>query len=164
MKNQLLILSFHSPFRYVLSAAHCFTSPDITAETVRLGELDLRTEVDCSSFGDGKELCAPPVQEIPLASVTVHPDYSGRPPYLHDVALVRLASAVELNGNVRPVCLPLDPSAAAAEMGLAPGEIEGLGEGDGGGRGSDGRSAKVVGWGRLEYDEPGDIQVRVHWI
>ncbi|KAL4703444.1 hypothetical protein ACJJTC_010764 [Scirpophaga incertulas] len=92
--------------RYVLTAAHCITGA-IEREigkitTVRLGEYDVQTEIDCS---DG--LCADPPQEIPVHNAIPHPGYSdSNKNKRDDIGMVRLARRARYTYYVQPICLP----------------------------------------------------------
>ncbi|XP_041775627.1 uncharacterized protein LOC121595608 [Anopheles merus] len=90
--------------RYVLTAAHCIKNNDIT--TVRLGEFDLSTSIDCDKRG---EQCAPSPQDIFAEQTIVHEAYSARRKE-NDIGLVRLAKEAEYNDNVLPICLPVTPA------------------------------------------------------
>ncbi len=53
----------------------------------------------------------PPPLQISISAVTTHPSFASDPvvfPFLHDIALVRLARPATLNENVQLVCLPVD--------------------------------------------------------
>lgn len=78
--------------------------------SVRIGEWNTKTNIDCSP--DDESFCAPPVIDIDIAEKIVHPDYRSRSrSQHHDIALLRLASAVDnFNDFVKPICLPLDES------------------------------------------------------
>nr|XP_029714775.1 phenoloxidase-activating factor 3-like [Aedes albopictus] len=89
--------------RYVLTATHCRRK---TVYSVRLGETDLSKAIDCITYIDGEEECADPPQDILAEKFIHHPKYSISQKR-NDIALVRLASAAQMNENVRPICLPL---------------------------------------------------------
>lgn len=93
--------------RYVLTAAHCVTDPNIpnlSLVGVRLGELDLSTNPDCD-----RGLCNS-VVDVGVEQVLVHPEYNKDCPACHDLALLRLNRPVEdLLPQIYPICLPLDP-------------------------------------------------------
>nr|XP_029718115.1 phenoloxidase-activating factor 3-like [Aedes albopictus] len=89
--------------RYVLTATHCRRK---TVYSVRLGETDLSKAIDCITYVDGEEECADPPQDILAEKFIHHPKYSISQKR-NDIALVRLASAAQMNENVRPICLPL---------------------------------------------------------
>lgn len=95
-------------FRYVLTAAHCVTNLKNSKEldTVRLGEHDIATDKDCTVTSTG-EVCALPVQDIPVERSIHHPQY-GKPLRAHDIALVRMAWDADFRTfAVRPICLPV---------------------------------------------------------
>ncbi|XP_054257943.1 CLIP domain-containing serine protease HP8-like [Macrosteles quadrilineatus] len=88
--------------RYILSAAHC--SPEalgIKLVQVRLGEYDTETDPDCV---DG--VCAPPVQDVDVESHICHPNYN-KEDYHNDICLIRLATPIQFNDFVQPICLPI---------------------------------------------------------
>ncbi|KAM3963662.1 phenoloxidase-activating enzyme 1 [Aphomia sociella] len=91
--------------RYVLTAAHCITGA-IERElghlvTVRLGEYDTQTDIDCN---DGE--CADPPQEIAVKSAHAHPGYiDGNKNRKDDIGLVRLARRAKYSYYVKPICL-----------------------------------------------------------
>lgn len=72
--------------------------------TVRLGDRDTSSDKDCSTLS-GEEKCAPPVVDIPVMEVIVHPKLQ-LDPLRHDIALLRLAREVEFSDFVRPLRLP----------------------------------------------------------
>ncbi|XP_032514935.2 phenoloxidase-activating enzyme 1-like [Danaus plexippus] len=91
--------------RYVLTAAHCVVGSIETAvgklSTVRLGEYDLQTDIDCS---DG--LCADPVQEISVQSAYPNLGFSDQNiNRKDDIALVRLSKRATYSYYVQPICL-----------------------------------------------------------
>ncbi len=139
--------------RYVLTAAHCLVptarNPAVASE-VLLGEVDLSQEVDCVSDDAGGRVCAARPQTIPIETVIVHEDYEGRYPHRNDIGLIRLARPARLTNNTHPVCLPVDPGAAAALLAEVA-NIDRL----------DGATAKVMGWGRTDFRSNGDVDVRL---
>ena len=58
-----------------------------------LGEYDVRNETDC--LGDD---CADPIQEIPVESYNMHPDYK-LTTFANDIALIRMSREVEYTGK-----------------------------------------------------------------
>ncbi|XP_063215918.1 CLIP domain-containing serine protease B4-like [Bacillus rossius redtenbacheri] len=89
---------------HVVTAAHCVTSlpSGLQLVSVRLGELDERTDPDC----DAAE-CADPVQDFSPLSVVAHPGYN-RPKYRHDIAVVRLDHPARITAYVSTICLPFE--------------------------------------------------------
>lgn len=91
--------------RYVLTAAHCIIG-EIEKKvgqlaTVRLGEYNIQTDIDCL----GGE-CADPVQEIAVQGGYPNPGYSDRNiNRKDDIGLVRLAKRVKYSYFVQPICL-----------------------------------------------------------
>uniref|UniRef100_A0A182WXI4 Peptidase S1 domain-containing protein n=1 Tax=Anopheles quadriannulatus TaxID=34691 RepID=A0A182WXI4_ANOQN len=73
--------------------------------SVRLGEFDLKSDIDCDKRG---ERCALPPQDIAVERTIKHKDYSARHK-VNDIALIRLASEASYNENVMPICLPVSP-------------------------------------------------------
>lgn len=88
--------------RYVLTAAHCTKFDRI--KSVRLGENDIKTAVDCNIL-DGEKDCAPPPQDIKVEKNIVHPQYSDRSK-TNDIALLRLERPAKLGDSVGTICLP----------------------------------------------------------
>ncbi|XP_063697742.1 serine protease grass-like [Culicoides brevitarsis] len=91
----------------VLTAAHCIRDGHQSRlTTVRLGEYDTSTQQDCQSNARDS-VCAPPVQEIPIRSTLIHPDYD-KNRYLNDIALVRLQYSADTSDfAVKTICLPI---------------------------------------------------------
>uniref|UniRef100_A0A182PAL5 Peptidase S1 domain-containing protein n=1 Tax=Anopheles epiroticus TaxID=199890 RepID=A0A182PAL5_9DIPT len=69
---------------------------DVT--TVRLGEFDLSSTIDCDKRG---ELCALPPQDIAVERMILHEAYSARRK-VNDIALIRLAQAASFNDKNLP--------------------------------------------------------------
>lgn len=105
--------------RYVLTAAHCVKG-DIekvvgSLNRIRLGEYDINSEIDCIGAD-----CNNKVEEIGFEEVIPHPQYDDKNNNRHhDIALIRLASDVELNDFIRPVCLPLPTTKQEISTGAA---------------------------------------------
>ncbi|XP_063377145.1 phenoloxidase-activating enzyme 1 [Cydia fagiglandana] len=92
--------------RYVLTAAHCVTGAinrEVgTLATVRLGEYDTQSDVDCVD-----DSCADLPQEIPVQAGLPHPGYHDKNKNrADDIALVRLAQRAKYTYYVQPICLP----------------------------------------------------------
>nr|QXF31018.1 trypsin family serine protease [Frankliniella occidentalis] len=132
--------------RYVITAAHC-TEKSSPPVTVRLGEHDARTEVDCSILGN-TSVCAPPAVDVRVEEVISHPEYvkstRRRDGLWNDIALLRLARPVEFTRGVAPVCLPNDMPRGQAEKDQLMREQKGF-------------TFTVVGWGRIGKDEDADV-------
>lgn len=127
---------------YVLTAAHC-VAETLKPSSVRLGEHDTESDVDCSVLF-GKKVCADPVVDVDIEEIVPHPDYEPdtrkRTGLWNDVALLRLSRRVTMTSSVSPVCLPLTlaNSNAAANAGK-------FAE----------ASLVVVGWGQISAEQYG---------
>ncbi|XP_017044913.1 serine protease grass-like [Drosophila ficusphila] len=90
--------------RFVLTAAHCNVlcarKNDLR---VRLGELDLNSDVDCD--GDSS-VCAPPAEEFGIKEWIVH-EYFDHSSGWNDIALIRLNRPALFKEHIQPICLPL---------------------------------------------------------
>nr|ANH58161.1 prophenoloxidase activating proteinase 1 [Plutella xylostella] len=91
--------------RYVLTAAHCVTGAIETQvgtlATVRLGEYDTQTPIDCM-----EKTCADPPQEIAVDRGIPHPGFAdGNKNRQDDIALVRMAQRAAYNYYIQPICL-----------------------------------------------------------
>jgi hypothetical protein len=74
---------------------------------VRLGEYDERTDIDCDMY----DICADPLQDIPVQHFIVHPDYD-RETITNDIGIVRLGEAAKvIQNNITPICLPFELTA-----------------------------------------------------
>lgn len=62
----------------------------LSRKTVRLGEYDQRTKIDCEDTESGRKLCAPPVQDMDIEQVIPHEEYDKRKSRENDIALIRL--------------------------------------------------------------------------
>ncbi|XP_075175963.1 transmembrane protease serine 9-like [Anomaloglossus baeobatrachus] len=78
--------------QWVLSAAHCFESPQYTGYDVQLGAYSL-------SLANGHSVWKT------IDSIYIHPDYTSTA-HTWDIALVKLSSAVTYTKYIMPVCLP----------------------------------------------------------
>lgn len=87
--------------RFVLTAAHCKTDQLFS---VRLGEHDISTDVDCLS--SSIRLCLPEPEEYEIEEIFIHPQYMN-PRLTHDVALLKLKREVKIQVHIRPICLPI---------------------------------------------------------
>lgn len=68
---------------------------------VRLGEHDIRTDIDCNKNGDE---CTTHV-DVDIEVIYVHKDFNLRL-MKNDIALVRLSREVEFTDHIQPICLP----------------------------------------------------------
>ncbi|EDO31703.1 predicted protein [Nematostella vectensis] len=79
---------------WIVTAAHCFAySKDAKDYTIAVGEHDLNAT-------DGYE------QRPDVERIILHPKYAPHNNHDYDVALIKLASPLQYNDRVRPVCLP----------------------------------------------------------
>ena len=69
-------------------------------KTVRVGEHDLASDVEC--FDD---LCNHP-QDIEIENIIFHQNYSKPKPFQNDIAIIKLAREVVIDDTVSLVCLP----------------------------------------------------------
>ncbi|XP_053695108.1 CLIP domain-containing serine protease B4-like [Sabethes cyaneus] len=98
--------------RYVLTAGHCVSDRTKWSNlTVRLGEWDTESTVDCIAIEGNEEFyCADPAIDVPVEKVIIHEQYALRHrPQLNDIAVLRLAEPVNTTTWIRPVCLPERP-------------------------------------------------------
>ncbi|XP_034250849.1 uncharacterized protein LOC117651154 [Thrips palmi] len=114
--------------RYVLTAAHCINeNTGLIPVSVRLGEQDASSEIDCS-FVSGEQVCAPPPVDVVIERIIKHKNY-GENRFQNDIALLRLARAVEFTDFVKPICLPVDAKDQKKDL--------------------TGKKVMVAGWGRV---------------
>ncbi|XP_055550363.1 serine protease easter-like [Wyeomyia smithii] len=98
--------------RYVLTAGHCVSDRmNWSNLTVRLGEWDTESTVDCIAIEGNEEFyCADPAIDVAVEKVLVHEQYTRHhQPQLNDIALLRLVEPVNTTNWIRPVCLPEQP-------------------------------------------------------
>ncbi|XP_045495182.1 phenoloxidase-activating enzyme 1-like [Colias croceus] len=124
--------------RYVLTAAHCVTGEIETAvgklATVRLGEYNTQTDVDC--LGND---CADPPQELLVQAAYPNPGFSDKKTNREDdIALVRMATRARYTGFVQPICLP-----------------------DSSQRLSSGSSVYVAGWGKTLNGKSSQVKLKL---
>jgi hypothetical protein len=78
-------------------------------KSVRLGEYNTETDVDCIILDDNSKECADPAIEIPVDEIIIHENYQ---PDLrskrNDIALIRLAEDVTFSQFIKPILLPND--------------------------------------------------------
>lgn len=89
-------------------AAHCLRKISEKLISVRLGETNVKTYIDCSE--DDDDFCGPPAIDINVVDTKYHENYRRDSRNQHfDIALLRLAEDVVYSNFVNPICLPLDP-------------------------------------------------------
>ncbi|CAO1414331.1 unnamed protein product [Diamesa serratosioi] len=90
--------------QYVLSAAHCVISVNSVYKlhSVRLGEHDLNTELDCIM---NSTVCSLPVQEIKVESYKIHEMYDDSQ-INNEIMLIKLEHSVKYVKNIKTICLP----------------------------------------------------------
>jgi len=83
--------------RWLLTAGHCFA-------TVDPGQWpQFKIKLGADDHGDTPDQNEPTQQILSIEKAIVHPKYHFPS---HDITLVKLASDVEINDNVIPICLP----------------------------------------------------------
>ncbi|KAF7263934.1 hypothetical protein GWI33_000889 [Rhynchophorus ferrugineus] len=101
--------------KYILTAAHCLKGKDLPKNwqivSVRLGEYNTDTDVDCVVTKNNRQLCAPPAVNVPVEDRIAHEEYQPQDiNQYHDIALLRLAREVKFSDYIRPICLPRVPT------------------------------------------------------
>ncbi|XP_033149802.1 spaetzle-processing enzyme [Drosophila busckii] len=134
--------------RYVLTAGHCLASSKLDKygwqlHSVRLGEWDTTTAPDCvTELGSGKRTCAPLHLDIEVEKRTIHELYVPNSiDQMHDIALLRLKTAVSYTDYVRPICLPVGNS-------LRKNDFEDY-------------AMDVAGWGVTEDGKPSAVKLKI---
>lgn len=127
-----------------MTAAHCipkYGNPNYRLTNVHLGEYDVRSDLDCDP--DDPQVCADPLQIIPVAKELPHEGYNTQN-LNNDIALLRLARKARLTYYVKPICLPTDPALQNSDITVR-------------------QQFDVAGWGRTEfgYKSPIKLKVRV---
>ncbi|XP_039757565.1 CLIP domain-containing serine protease 14D-like isoform X2 [Pararge aegeria] len=87
--------------RHLVTAAHCFSSINLKAISVRLGEWNTNSPKDCH-----QGLCADPPVEIEIESVIIHPKFNKRNLTHADIAIIKLKKSVNFTDFIEPICLP----------------------------------------------------------
>jgi hypothetical protein len=95
---------------HVLTAAHCVESsnfpPEWKVSQIRLGELDLSTDIDCEKI-DGNLVCGDAPLDVDIDEIFIHEDYrpavQGSP---SDIAVIKMSEFVEFTDFIKPICLP----------------------------------------------------------
>ncbi|XP_017066498.1 serine protease grass-like [Drosophila eugracilis] len=116
--------------RFILTAAHCFKMcPQSKELKVRLGDLDLQTSPDCTTY-NYQRVCAPPAEEFGIEKWSIHEEFDPFYPFF-DIALLRLNRKVVFKVHIRPICLPLTDELLAFSSVI-------------------GNSYMAVGWGKVD--------------
>ncbi|XP_049782665.1 CLIP domain-containing serine protease HP8-like [Schistocerca cancellata] len=124
--------------RYVLTVAQCIIHKNLNRyklASVRLGEWDQHTRVDC----DG-DFCVPPAQDFGIEQSIPHPEYT--PKLSNDIALLRLDRDAPYSPFITPICLPVAPEMRQATF--------------------VGKNLVVAGWGdtRDDYNTPVKLYIQ----
>ncbi|KAH8348084.1 hypothetical protein KR084_003875 [Drosophila pseudotakahashii] len=85
---------------FVLTTAQCI--PDDVSITVRLGEYNIKTKVDCKN-----RRCQGDSQEYAVDMAFRHTNYKPSE-HLNDIGLLRLDRRVEYLAHIRPICIFVD--------------------------------------------------------
>nr|XP_029718822.1 serine protease easter-like [Aedes albopictus] len=82
------------------------TVPVQTGVTVRLGEWDINTPIDC----EDQDYCADAPVDMDIERIIVHEDYkiTGPYKYFNDIALIRFTRNVTFSPFISPICLPIE--------------------------------------------------------
>ncbi|KAF5296979.1 hypothetical protein FQR65_LT10131 [Abscondita terminalis] len=91
--------------RYVLTSADCGSFEDDDIMLVRLGDYNLKTDVDCLKVPGFSDFDCNAIQEYEVEERKIHPFYS-EVQKINDISLLRLKELVEFTDYVRPICLP----------------------------------------------------------
>ncbi|XP_063229254.1 phenoloxidase-activating factor 3-like [Bacillus rossius redtenbacheri] len=105
----------------ILTAAHCAMANSSSSKlySVRVGEYDGSADLDCTV-----EYCGPPVQDVRIKRVVLHPGFAAKS-FSDDVALLVLRSPINYTITAQPICLLQNPKVPLV-----------------------GRRATLVGWGK----------------
>lgn len=112
-----------------LAAAHCIAGTSVVKNnfrvvSVRLGEHNLATEVDCED-GD----CADPVVDVPIEETIVHESYTpNSPAQSNDIALIRLSRPITYTNWIKPICLPVSQNLRTKNLDNKPMVVAGFGK------------------------------------
>uniref|UniRef100_A0A182Q4Q2 CLIP domain-containing serine protease n=1 Tax=Anopheles farauti TaxID=69004 RepID=A0A182Q4Q2_9DIPT len=126
--------------RYVITAAHCTVDkPNWKLLYARFNEFNASSTENCTVLEDNTESCR---VDYGIESIIPHPEYDknniSRP---NDICILRLATDVEFNDYVRPICLPLEYDVQQLPI------VDEI--------------FTVTGWGETEHKRPSDIQLHV---
>lgn len=133
--------------RYVLTASHCVNGKPIPKTvkvfSVRLGEWDQATDIDCDPTITTEKVCNDPPVDIEVEQTITHENYKPRTlNQHHDIALLRLSREVEYSGFIRPICLPFGDEFKSDKL--------------------VGKTLSVAGWGQTEKGTSSTIKLKVN--
>ncbi|XP_068619025.1 melanization protease 1-like [Battus philenor] len=128
--------------RYVLTAAHCVYGKNKTLASVRIGDYDISSKVDCTGEGEDQE-CESTYQEIGISQTIYHQDYvRSLFQVKNDIALLRLTNPVDFSlRNAAPICLPVTKQLLEMDI--------------------NGERGVVAGWGVTETGKKSNILLKV---
>lgn len=100
--------------KHVITAAHCSDANAIPKswklDMVRLGELDLTTNVDCEEI-NSVYTCGYPPLDVKIERVIIHEQYSAQHQASpSDIGILKLSETVTFTEFIKPICLPFDKS------------------------------------------------------
>ncbi|CAK1553112.1 unnamed protein product [Leptosia nina] len=87
--------------KYILTAADCVK--DVEVRTVRVGEYDLNTDLDC--IGYGPEIDCSHHTDMDVEAIIVHEGFQWNSRE-HNIALIRLKSPINFKDDLDTLCLP----------------------------------------------------------
>ncbi|XP_077283554.1 phenoloxidase-activating factor 3-like isoform X2 [Arctopsyche grandis] len=87
--------------RYVVTAAHC-NRANLVIETVRIGDFDTKTLIDCQKVSGGDNDCNEPFLRVRIEEFIIHPQYN----IINDIALIRMIRDIPFTDFISPICLP----------------------------------------------------------
>ncbi|KAK4887607.1 hypothetical protein RN001_003878 [Aquatica leii] len=92
--------------RYVLTSVQCTQAFHVEdTMLVRLGDYNIKTDVDCFQVTELNDFECTDVQEYGVEKITNHPFFN-LPQLINDISLIRLNQTVKFSDYVRPICLP----------------------------------------------------------
>ena len=65
---------------------------------IRLGEHNLRTEIDCIQSRRSKSKCINSVKDFTPSRIIIHPQFNTNV-FTNDIAMIRLSNQVQFNGK-----------------------------------------------------------------
>lgn len=105
--NQFFYFINNFPFYFSRTAAHCvkLVPEKWNLESVRIGEHNTNTEIDCNPKNSSD--CAPAAWDNLIVEKIVYNDYNKTSSNQHfDIALLRLETKITFHKYVQPICLP----------------------------------------------------------